>query len=85
VGGLCTTGMAATATNEGVLVHPRTTAQEVALIEEVLNVPAEVGTVNFGSSLIGAGLIANTKGYLAGSDTTGFELGRVEKALGFVK
>ncbi|MHC1593482.1 MAG: translation initiation factor IF-6 [Methermicoccaceae archaeon] len=84
VGGLCTTGMAAAATNKGVLVHPRTTAQEVSLIEDVLNVPAEVGTVNFGSSLIGAGLIANTKGYLAGSDTTGFELGRIEKALGFV-
>jgi len=85
VGGLCTTGMAAAVTNEGALVHPRTTGEETKLIEEVLEVPCEVGTVNFGSSLVGAGLIANTKGYLAGSDTTGFELGRIEKALGFVR
>lgn len=85
VGGLPTVGMAAVATNEGVLVHPRATSVEVSLIQDVLKVPADVGTVNFGSSLVGAGIIANTKGYLAGSDTTGFELGRIEKALKFVE
>ncbi len=84
IGGLKNVGMAGVATNRGVLVHPRISEKEIEVVERVLNVKVEVGTVNFGSGLVGSGLIANTKGYLAGRDTTGFELGRIESALGFV-
>jgi translation initiation factor 6 len=35
--------------------------------------------------MLGSGLLANSKSYLAGSDTTGPELGRIEEALGFVE
>jgi translation initiation factor 6 len=35
--------------------------------------------------MLGSGLLANSKNYLAGSDTTGPELGRIEEALGFVE
>ncbi|RLI16358.1 translation initiation factor IF-6, partial [Candidatus Bathyarchaeota archaeon] len=38
---------------------------------------------NFGVPLIGAGLLANSKGYAAGAETTGYELGRIEEALRF--
>jgi len=34
--------------------------------------------------LVGSGLIANSRGYLAGSETTGPELGRIEDALGYL-
>jgi len=40
--------------------------------------------VNFGQDMVGAGLVANSRGYVVGEDTTGFELGIVEQALGFV-
>jgi translation initiation factor 6 len=34
---------------------------------------------------VGTGLLANSKGYVAGSVTTGFELGRIEEVFGFLE
>jgi translation initiation factor 6 len=33
---------------------------------------------------VGAGLVANAHGYVAGEETTGPELGRIEDALGLI-
>ncbi|MEA2046149.1 MAG: translation initiation factor IF-6 [Euryarchaeota archaeon] len=84
IGGLKTVGMTAVATNQGVLVHPRLTDIELADLEDLFELPVDVGTVNFGSPLVGSGILANSKGYVAGEETTGPELGRIEDALGFV-
>lgn len=84
VGGLRTVGMAAVATNRGLLAHPRATEAEIALLEGHFELPVDVGTVNFGSPLVGSGILANSRGYLAGEETTGPELGRIEDALGFL-
>ena len=54
---------------------------ELKIIEEVLKVEPVKGTVNFGSEMVGTGIVAISKGYLAGKDTTGFELGLIEEAL----
>jgi len=83
VAGLKTVGMAAIATNSGVLVHPKTTDSEFAVLEDLFGLPVEIGTVNFGSPLVGSGLLANGKGCVAGEDTTGPEITRIEDALGF--
>jgi translation initiation factor 6 len=85
VGGLKTVGMAAIATNQGILVHPRTSEAELKVLEDLFGLPVDVGTVNFSSPLVGSGILANSKGYLAGADTTGPELGRIDEALGFLK
>ncbi|MDM7913362.1 MAG: translation initiation factor IF-6 [Methanotrichaceae archaeon] len=84
IGGLKTVGMTAVATNKGLLVHPRATEAEIAVLEDLFELPVDVGTVNFGSPLVGSGLLANSKGYMAGEETTGPELGRIEDALGFL-
>ena len=84
IAGLTTVGMAGVATNKGVLVHPRVSDSEIEILEDVFDLPVDIGTVNFGSPLIGSGLLANSAGYLAGADTTGPELGRIEDALGFI-
>jgi translation initiation factor 6 len=83
IAGLKTVGAAGAATNRGLLVHPNVTEEEIKLLEKVFELPVDIGTVNLGSPLIGTALIANSKGYLAGSLTSGFELGRIEEALGF--
>ncbi|NPE31143.1 translation initiation factor IF-6 [Methanococcoides sp. SA1] len=83
IAGLGTVGMAGAVTNRGVLVHPMTTQQELSVLEDVFSLPIEVGTTNYGSQAVGSGLLANSKGYVAGSNTTGHELGRVEDALFF--
>ncbi len=85
LGGVKTVGMAGVATNKGVIVHPRATAQQIARLEEVAKVPVGTGTINMGSALIGTGLLVNESGYLAGNATSGFELGRVEDVFGFLE
>mgnify|MGYP003321899259 CR=1 FL=1 len=57
---------------------------EVKLIEEILGVPPMVGTVAFGSPYVGAGLAASNNGVIAGRETTGPELNRIEDALGLI-
>jgi translation initiation factor 6 len=85
LGGVKTVGMAGVATNKGVLVHPRATAQEIARLEEVAKVPVGTGTINMGSGLVGTGLMVNESGYIAGNATSGFELGRIEDVFGFLE
>jgi len=84
IGGLKTVGMAAVATNKGLLVHPRISEAEIAVLEELFDLPVDVGTVNLGSPLVGSGVLANSRGYFAGDETSGPELGRIEDALGFL-
>lgn len=85
VGGIKTVGMAAVLTNRGALLNPNATEWEIKKIADVAGVKVETGTVNFGSDMVGTGVVANSKGYIAGEDTTGFELGVIEEALGFLE
>jgi translation initiation factor 6 (aeIF-6) len=84
IGGVKTVGMAGIATNKGLLVNPRATSLELEVLEELFGLPVAIGTTNFGTQMVASGLIANSKGYVAGSQTTGHELGRIEDALGFL-
>ncbi len=85
IGGVKTVGMAGVATNKGVIVHPRATERQIALLEEVSKVPVGTGSINMGGVLVGTGLLVNEKGYLAGNATSGFELGRIEDVFGFLE
>jgi len=85
LGGVKTVGMAGVATNKGVIVHPRATERQIALLEEVSKVPVGTGSINMGGVLVGTGLLVNEKGYLAGNATSGFELGRIEDIFGFLE
>ena len=70
--------------DQGVLLHPDVTPEEVLVIQEVLGVPPMVGTVAFGSPYVGAGVCATNNGAVAGTETTGPELNRMEDALGLI-
>jgi translation initiation factor 6 len=85
IGGLKTVGMAGCATNRGLLVHPRATEEELAALEDLFHLPVDIGTVSFGSPLVGSAILANTKGLITGTRTSGPELGRIEDALGFIE
>jgi translation initiation factor 6 len=84
IGGAKTVGMAGVATNKGLLVNPRATSTELEVLEDLFGLPVDIGTSNYGTQMVASGLIANSKGYVAGSQTTGHELGRIEDALGFI-
>ncbi len=72
------------ATNKGCLTHPKLREKEKRLIERTLQVDADITTVNFGSPYPGAGIIANSKGFVVSEATSGPELGRITDVLGFL-
>ncbi|MFB6250567.1 MAG: translation initiation factor IF-6 [Halobellus sp.] len=80
-----TVGTAAVVTNDGALCHPKSREPELEALEDHLDVRADIGTVNYGAPLVGSGLVGNAAGYVAGEDTTGPELSRIEDALGYLE
>lgn len=85
IAGLPYVGSLAAATNKGAIAHPMIKEEEQKLLQSVLKVPVDVGTVNCGIPYVGTGLIGNTEGALVGFITTGPELVIIENALDLVK
>ncbi len=80
--GLGTVGMAGVATNKGAVVHPKATDREVAELEKLLKVPVGRSTANFGIPVVGACLVANSRGVVVGRPTTPVEIVHVQEGLG---
>lgn len=72
-------------TNQGGIVNPATDEKEIKKLEKETNLEIGRGTVNMGSPFLGAGIIANSNGFLVGSISSGIEMGRIDESLGFLK
>lgn len=64
--------------NQGGLVHPRTSIEDQDELSTLLQIPLVAGTVNRGLDLIGAGVVVNDWCAFAGLDTTSTELSVIE-------
>jgi translation initiation factor 6 len=82
IAGLGTVGMAGSATNRGVVVHPKATEREVEAIERALGAPVHRSTANFGVGIVGACVVANSRGILVGTATTPVELIHLQEGFG---
>ncbi|MDD5337557.1 MAG: translation initiation factor IF-6, partial [Candidatus ainarchaeum sp.] len=80
-----TVGSTCTASNKGALLYYSASGEELKEAESALRVPCEKGTINGGAGFVGMGMVHNANGFAAGEGTTGFELGKVAGALGYVK
>ncbi len=85
IGNYSTLGSACIASNSGFLVHYKTTDDEMTGVEDALKVSGNRGTINTGTGFVAYGALVNKNGYLVGEDTTAFEMGRLEEALGMIK
>lgn len=81
VAGNSLVGAIAIATNRGLLVHPLASDEEVEELSKLMGVQADVGTVNKGSPYLRAGMVANSKGAVVGTETTGPELMKIQQIL----
>ena len=75
IAGYYTVGSSCISTDKGFLTHFKTSPDEIKMLEDFLKVKGELGTVNTGSGFVSYGVVANSKGYVAGEQTTPFELG----------
>jgi len=79
-----TVGSCAIATNKGFIAHFATSEAEIELLRNTFGVNGSKGSINTGTGFIQLGAVANDKGYVVGEQTSAFEMGRIEEALGFI-
>ncbi len=71
-------------TNKGAIFGSITSNPSVKELEKYLKFEVGIGTVSTGSSIVSSGIIANSNGFLVSSNSSGFEIGRIDESLGFI-
>ena len=78
---IATVGAINVVTNKGLLAYNEMPEVELKKLERLFKVKGNVGTCNMGVPFVGMGVVANSKGALVGSASSGYELQRIYEAL----
>jgi translation initiation factor 6 len=85
IAGFTTVGVACIATNKGLVAHNEINDDELKHVEEILGVEGTNSSVNMGFPFPAYGVVANSHGYVVGDKTSGIELMRIQRGLGFTE
>ena len=76
------TGVCGSANSQGAVIHRDASEKEAEHVKQALQLEdINIGTVNMGSPYIGSGVVLNNSFILTGHDTTGPEIGRLDRTL----
>lgn len=78
-------GSAGVLTNKGGIFHMDLSDEEIKKVEKLVGFEIGIGSVNMGNPWISSGVIANSKGFLVGNFSSGYEIARIDESLGFIK
>lgn len=80
--GISNPGVCGVANSNGALIHRDASEQEAENVKNVLGVEkVDIGTINTGSPYLGSGMVLNDSFALVGENTTGPEIGRIDRTL----
>ncbi|MFP4655985.1 MAG: translation initiation factor IF-6 [Candidatus Woesearchaeota archaeon] len=71
--------------NIGGVAHSGISTAEIRFIEDTMRIEIVDGTINMGSPYVSSGIIANSKGFVAGAQSAGPEITNADIGLGFLK
>ncbi|MGM5483352.1 MAG: translation initiation factor IF-6 [Nanobdellota archaeon] len=71
--------------DKGGIIQKNVTEKIKKHIEDKLGIKLEYGTVNFGSHIVGGGVIVNSKGLVIGEESAGIEITNADMAFGFLE
>ncbi len=74
------TGSSIVANSKGFIVRPKVTEQEFEVVKKALKVEGIPTTANYGDRFVGNSVLANNESVIAGINSTGHELIRIEEA-----
>jgi len=80
-GGIDLPGSITLANNNGCLVHPLSTDEEIEYLSSFLDIEVDVSTINRGIPYLSSGAIVNDKHGIFGNESTGPELMRLTSVL----
>lgn len=83
IAGIQNPGVCGLANEKGAVIHREASEEEAEKVKEVLGLEdIDIGTVNLGSPYMGSGGIAVEGNVLVGENTSGPEIGRIDRTLG---
>lgn len=85
IAGLTIVGSVGIITNKGALFNPNLSDADIKKIEKLLGFEMGLGTINMGNPFVSSGVIANSHGFVVGGYSSGYEIGRLDESLGFLK
>ncbi|MFB6241463.1 MAG: translation initiation factor IF-6 [Candidatus Nanosalina sp.] len=82
IAGAYTVGTAAIANSHGAVIHRDASEDDAENVKSQLELEdIDIGTVNLGSPFMGSGALANDSAILVGEDTSGPEVGRIDRTM----